>query len=62
MSLARKMLDLKTKLSSVKFHCVGHSLGAQICGFAGGAYHNISGTKLDRITGAVKVVAGIDSL
>ena len=41
------LLGLKPKL-----HCVGHSLGAHVCGFAGAAYKKISeDLMLDRITG-----------
>jgi len=32
-------------------HCIGHSLGAHVCGFLGKALKKISATPLDRITG-----------
>ena len=57
--LARLLEDITTSLNtltnrldtSVKLHCVGHSLGAHICGFAGATLQTISHRSLDRISG-----------
>ena len=38
-------------LPDIKIHCVGHSLGAHICGFTGATLHNISHVSLSRISG-----------
>ena len=47
-SLATSTNRLDTK---VKLHCVGHSLGAHICGFAGATLQTVSHARLDRISG-----------
>ncbi|CAH0723127.1 unnamed protein product, partial [Brenthis ino] len=37
--------------SSQNIHCIGHSLGGQILGYAGTTYFNTTGEKVSRITG-----------
>lgn len=44
-------LNLKSKLPFDKMELVGHSLGAQVCGYIGRIVHNKTGYKLERITG-----------
>lgn len=54
-----KMLDSITniletttnKVTNINLHCVGHSLGAHICGFTGATLHTISHVSLQRISG-----------
>lgn len=50
--LGRFLADLRSKgFPSSKIHCVGHSLGSQMLGYAGSAYLNITSEKIWRITG-----------
>ena len=50
-SLSVNRLMDEAKLSRDKLWCVGFSLGAHVCGFAG------MGTKFERITGTVKYIS-----
>ena len=49
-SLARLTNRLDQRVERT-IHCVGHSLGAHICGFAGATLHTFSHTRLARISG-----------
>jgi len=40
-----------TDISLQSLHCIGHSLGAHVCGFAGKAIHANKQDKIGRITG-----------
>ncbi|XP_045482833.1 phospholipase A1-like [Harmonia axyridis] len=42
-------LEVQYKVSSSRFVLIGHSLGAQICGWAGRTYAQITGKKIERI-------------
>lgn len=51
-ALGRLMADIHKKgFPSSKIHCVGHSLGAQMLGYAGTAYTSITSERIWRITG-----------
>ena len=45
------MNQLKNKGLNVQFHCVGHSLGSHVCGYAGYYTQSEFGWKIDRISG-----------
>ena len=50
--LSTSLATLTNRLDQrVNIHCVGHSLGAHICGFTGATLHTISPTRLARISG-----------
>ncbi|KAL4704440.1 hypothetical protein ACJJTC_014372 [Scirpophaga incertulas] len=51
-ALGKFLADLrKNKFPSKNIHCVGHSLGSQILGYAGVTYYNMTSEKISRITG-----------
>ena len=51
-SVGDTLLRLTNRLHpSLGLHCVGHSLGAHICGFTGASLANISAARLARISG-----------
>ena len=52
--LTVSLLDLnymQENFNTVRLHCIGHSLGAHICGFLGKGFIQSKGVKLRRITG-----------
>ena len=52
-------LNILTKSSNKDMHCIGHSLGAHICGFVGKTFE--IGDKLGQITGLDPAGPGFDS-
>eukprot|EP00092_Neocalanus_flemingeri_P106828 GFUD01137082.1.p1 GENE.GFUD01137082.1~~GFUD01137082.1.p1 ORF type:complete len:724 (+),score=119.11 GFUD01137082.1:66-2237(+) len=50
-AIARIMEQIYQKNQQASFHCIGHSLGAHTCGFAGKAFRKISRMSLKRISG-----------
>ena len=50
-AIAYLLNQLKLKGLNVHFHCAGHSLGSQVCGYAGKYTQSEFGWKMDRITG-----------
>ena len=50
-SITSRIQVLTNKVTHISHHCVGHSLGAHICGFTGATLNNISDLRLSRISG-----------
>ena len=44
-------LQTKNRLPKLEVHCIGHSLGAHVCGFVGNALESSTGSKMFRVTG-----------
>ena len=49
--MERERCHLFLLVLNVHFHCAGHSLGSQVCGYAGKYTQSEFGWKMDRITG-----------
>ena len=50
-AIAYLLNQLKQKGLNVSYHCVGHSLGGQVCGYAGKYSQSEFGWKFNRISG-----------
>ena len=48
-ALANIIKEINLKYPGLSFHCIGHSLGAHVCGFAGKSLLMTSSLVLDRI-------------
>lgn len=49
--LSFKNIGISAGINSEDIHVIGHSLGAQIAGFAGKTFEKLTGSKMARITG-----------